>query len=63
MLPNPNITGPCQLQATPFCENVGIQRLDPMAMLTPETAFAVYLSACLSCYEARADQYIAEVHA
>jgi hypothetical protein len=62
-LPDPNITGPCQLQASPFCEQTGIQRMDPMDMLAPETSFAGYVSACLTCYEVRADMYVAEVHA
>lgn len=61
-MPNPTITGPCQVQASPFCTSQGIQRLDPMDMLDSATAFARHVSACLPCYEARADMYLAKVH-
>lgn len=61
--PDPRVTGPCQLQASPFCTGEGIQRMDPMDMLDPSTSFARYVSACLDCYEARADRYVMEVHA
>ena len=62
-IPDPNVTGPCQLQASPFCTGEGIQRMDPMDMLQADTSFAGYVSACLVCYETRADLYIKEVHA
>lgn len=61
--PDPRVTGPCQLQASPFCTGEGIQRLDPMDMLDASTSFARHVSACLDCYEARADRYVKEVHA
>lgn len=61
-LPDPNLTGPCNLQASPFCDNRGRQRLDPMDMLDASTAFAGHVSACDPCYEVRADQYVAQVH-
>jgi hypothetical protein len=56
--PDPNITGPCQLQASPDCDGAGRQRLDPMAMLD----FRDHIMACLACYEVRADMFVAEVH-
>lgn len=61
-LPDPNLTGPCNLQASPFCDNQGRQRLDPMDMLDAGKAFAEYTSACDICYDARADEYVSRVH-
>lgn len=58
--PDPNITGPCQLQASPDCDGAGRQRLDPMAMAA--TAFRDHIMACLACYEVRAGMFVAEVH-
>ncbi len=61
-MPNPTITGPCQIQASPFCTGEGIDRMDPMDMLDRATAFARHAPICLPCYEARSDMYVAEVH-
>lgn len=61
-LPNPNIVGPCNLQASPLCDNQGRQRMDPMDMLSNDTAFRGYVSACTYCYDARADAYVAQAH-
>lgn len=61
-LPDPSITGPCQLQASPFCTGEGVQRLDPMQMLSAETAFKGYTSACQPCYDTNADRFVAERH-
>jgi len=61
-LPNPNLIGPCNLQASAFCDNQGRQRLDPMDMLDTARAFAEYTSACDICYDARADEYVSRVH-
>lgn len=59
---NPNITGPCNLQASPLCTNAGIQRMDPVDMLSTATAFRDYIMACPECYDARADEFVARVH-
>jgi hypothetical protein len=62
-LPDPNITGPCQVQASPFCEpSAGRQRMDPMDMAEPETSFRAYTMICQPCYDARADLFVATVH-
>lgn len=61
-LPDPNATGPCQLQASPLCLQVGGQRMDPMDMLQTETAFRGYVQTCQPCYDARADLYVATLH-
>lgn len=61
-LPDPSATGPCQLQASPFCLQVGGQVMDPMDMLETETAFRGYTQSCTPCYEARADLYVATLH-
>jgi hypothetical protein len=53
-LPDPNITGPCQLQSSPFCEGAGVQRMDPMDMLETKTAFRGYVQACQTCYDTNA---------
>lgn len=59
---NPNLTGPCDLQSSPFCTGRGAQRLDPMAMASRETAFRDHVFTCLPCYEVNADRFVAQVH-
>lgn len=61
-LPDPNLTGPCQLQASPFCLHVGGQVMDPMDMTRTETAFRAYVHGCLPCYEAQADEFVRVTH-
>lgn len=61
-LPNPNITGPCELQSSPFCTTQGAQRMNPMDMLDTETAFRNHVFACQTCYDTNADRFVAQVH-
>lgn len=62
-LPDPNVTGPCQLQASILCEpSAGRQRMDPMDMAAPETSFRGYVMCCQPCYDAQADEYIRVTH-
>lgn len=62
-LPDPNITGPCQLQASILCEpSAGRQRMDPMDMAKTETSFQGYVMCCQPCYDAQADEYIRVTH-
>lgn len=62
-LPNPNVRGECQIQASPFCEpGAGRQRMNPTDMLQRDTAFQDYASICDSCYDHQADAYVAELH-
>jgi hypothetical protein len=61
-LPNPNITGPCQVQSSALCTQEGIQRLNPTDMLNISTAFTSYTQMCLPCYERQSDLFIAKTH-
>ncbi len=61
-LPDPNITGPCQSQASAFCTQVGTQRMDPMDMAETETAFRGYTQMCQPCYDAQSDEYVRVTH-
>ena len=61
-LPDPNVTGPCQLQSSPFCEQTGGQRMDPLDMLETETAFRGYVQGCQPCYDHNATRFVAESH-
>jgi hypothetical protein len=62
-LPDPNITGPCQVQSSPFCEpSAGAQRMNPTDMLEIETAFQGYVQICQPCYDHQADLFIAVRH-
>lgn len=61
-LPDPNATGPCELQSSPFCTGQGAQRTNPMDMLDRETAFRDFVFACLPCYETNADRFVVQVH-
>jgi hypothetical protein len=62
-LPDPNITGPCQVQASILCKpSEGRQRMDPMDMAAPETSFRAYVMCCQPCYDAQADEYIRVTH-
>lgn len=62
-LPDPNITGPCQIQSSAFCKpSEGAQRLNPMDMLNVNTAFTSYTMCCLPCYERQSDLFIAKTH-
>lgn len=61
-LPDPDITGPCQVQSSPFCTTQGQQRMNPMDMLDTETSFRVYAPICQPCYDHQADMYVAAVH-
>jgi hypothetical protein len=60
--PDPNVTGPCQVQSSLNCTGEGIQRLNPMDMLNINTAFTKYVPCCLPCYERQSDLYIAKTH-
>ncbi len=59
---DPNVTGPCQLQSSPFCEGTGWQRLNPLDMLQADTSFRTYAPACQACYDTNADAYVAALH-
>lgn len=62
-LPDPNITGPCQLQVSFLCKpSEGQQRMDPMDMATSETSFRAYVMCCQPCYDAQADEYVRVTH-
>lgn len=62
-LPDPNTTGPCQVQASVLCRpSEGIQRLNPTDMLNISTAFTSYTMCCLPCYERQADLFIEKTH-
>lgn len=62
-LPDPNITGPCQVQASPFCEpSAGQQRLNPTDMLQSATAFRASVMICQPCYDVQADLFVATTH-
>jgi hypothetical protein len=62
-LPDPNITGPCEVQASPFCQlSAGAQRMDPMDMASQKTAFTGYVMCCQPCYDAQADEFIRVTH-
>jgi hypothetical protein len=62
-LPDPNITGPCQLQASILCEpSEGRQRMNPMDMASAKTAFTGHVMCCQPCYDAQADEYIRVTH-
>ena len=62
-LPDPNITGPCQLRASILCEpSEGRQRMDPMDMVDAKTSFTGYVMCCLPCYEAHADEFVRVTH-
>lgn len=62
-LPDPNITGPCQLQVSFLCKpSEGQQRMDPMDMAAPETSFRAYVMCCQPCYDAQADEYVRVTH-
>jgi len=53
-------TGPCEMQASPFCAGTGIIRLDPMSMLAGVSpAFTVYVPCCQDCYDVRANMFVA----
>jgi hypothetical protein len=62
-LPDPTVTGPCQVQATFMCttEAAG-ERLNPLAMLPGSTVPAGYVPMCQSCYDHLADAYVAAMH-
>lgn len=63
-LPDPTVTGPCQVQATFMCtgEAAG-QRLIPTSML-PDSPIKgpLYAPMCLACYEHLADAYLTTLH-
>ena len=62
-LPDPNLTGPCQLRSSVLCEPAaGRQRMDPMDMAQSETAFRGYVMCCDPCYDAQADLFIRTTH-
>lgn len=63
-LPDPTVTGPCQVQATFMCTGQAAgERLIPTSML-PDSLIKgpLYAPMCLPCYEHLADAYIAETH-
>ena len=63
VLPNPNVTGPCQIQSSILCKpSEGAQRLNPMDMLNINTAFTSYTMCCLPCYEHQADLFISKTY-
>lgn len=63
-LPDPTVTGPCQMQATFMCtaEAVG-EHLIPQSML-PDSLIPgpIYALMCLPCKEHLSDAYITELH-
>jgi hypothetical protein len=62
-LPDPSITGPCQIQSSFLCEPAaGVQRMNPMDMLLPETSFGGYTLICQACYDQLATLYVAGLH-
>lgn len=62
-LPDPNVSGPCQVQASPFCEpSAGAQRYNPTDMLQSATAFRTPVMICQPCYDAQADLFVATTH-
>jgi hypothetical protein len=62
-LPDPNITGPCELRTSILCEpELGTQRMDPMDMTQTETAFRGYVQGCQACYDQRADEFARVTH-
>jgi hypothetical protein len=62
-LPDPTVTGPCQVQATFMCttEAAG-ERLNPLAMLPGSTVPAEYVPMCQPCYDHLADAYVTALH-
>lgn len=62
-IPDPNITGPCQVQSSVLCQpSEGSQRLNPTDMLNVNTAFTTYTLICPFCYEHQSDLFIAKTH-
>ena len=61
--PDPNITGPCEIQSSPFCDGQGRQRLNPTDMLQNATAFRAYAPICQPCYDHQCDVYLERTHA
>lgn len=63
-LPDPTVTGPCQVQATFMCtgEAEG-ERLIPTSML-PDALIPgpLYAPMCQPCYDHLADSYLAALH-
>lgn len=55
-------TGPCEMQASPFCTGTGIIRLDPMSMTGCTAPFTAYAPCCQDCYDVRADMFVSQVH-
>lgn len=56
----PEPLGPCQLQASPFCEGTAsMERLDPMAMAPEDPAPASVIPTCPTCFGARSDVFLA----
>jgi len=60
--PDPNVSGPCQVQASPWCEQVGTLRLNPTDMLDNEATTVNYVTMCLKCFNHQSDLFIKEVH-
>jgi hypothetical protein len=62
-LPDPSITGPCQIQASLLCEpSAGVQRMNPLDMLSPDTSFQGYTLICQACNDHLATLYVASLH-
>jgi hypothetical protein len=61
--PDPNVSGPCQVQASPLCLHVGTLRLDPMDMLDSEATTVNYVPTCQPCFDHQADLFIKARHA
>ncbi len=61
-LPDPNITGPCEVRASLMCDGAGRQRYNPMDMAQTETSFRAFSMICQPCYDHKADAFIALTH-
>lgn len=63
-LPDPTVTGPCQVQATFLCtQEAAGMRLIPTSML-PDALIPgpLYAPMCLPCYEHLSTVYLTELH-
>lgn len=58
-LPNPNVTGTCEVAVSFTCDNRGMERLNPLAMLPGSDLPNRYTRICQPCYDALADVYVA----
>lgn len=60
--PDPNVSGPCQVQSSFLCAQVGTLRLNPTDMLDTATSFQGYVTMCQPCFDRQSDLFIEARH-